>query len=59
MPTPQELRVQAKDCLERANASDDYFVKVALKDMARRLNRDAHQAERRERDFSHFSMQAH
>ena len=31
MPTPKELRVQAKDCLELARNATDYYAKVVLK----------------------------
>jgi hypothetical protein len=60
MPTPKELRVQAKDCLELANRANDYYVKVALKDLAQKLHHDARQAERRKRDLATYSnVEAH
>jgi hypothetical protein len=34
MPTSNELRVQAKDCLELARNATDYYAKVALKELA-------------------------
>jgi hypothetical protein len=60
MPTPKELRVQAKDCLELARNTTDYYVKVVLKELAQKLQIDAHQAERRKRDLAIYSnMEAH
>jgi hypothetical protein len=50
MPTPMELRSQAKACLELANRTEEQYAKSALKELARDLNRRAHQIERRERD---------
>jgi F0F1-type ATP synthase membrane subunit b/b' len=50
MPTVQQLRVQAKQCLELANRTSEFDAKNALRELARELNRQAHQAERRERD---------
>jgi hypothetical protein len=38
MPTARELRFQAKECLELADAANEFFVKSALKDLARRLS---------------------
>jgi hypothetical protein len=55
MPTAMELRVEAKQCLELATTANDLYVKTALIELAQRLNRDAHQAERRTRDTSSFS----
>jgi ribosomal protein L44E len=52
MPTPKELRVQAKECRELANRTDEAYAKQALKELAHDLNRQARQAERRERDFA-------
>jgi hypothetical protein len=51
MPTTKELRTQAKECLELANRTDEYYAKSALRELARGLNRKAHQTERRERDL--------
>jgi hypothetical protein len=45
MPTALELRLQAKECLELAEASKEFYVKAALTDLARKLCRDARQAE--------------
>lgn len=50
MPTVQELRVQAKQCLELADRTRELDAKNALKELAQGLNRQARQAERRERD---------
>jgi hypothetical protein len=55
MPTSNELRVQAKDCLELARNATDYYAKVALKELAQKLQCDAHQAERRKRDLAIYS----
>jgi hypothetical protein len=55
MPTPTELRVQAKECLELANKTNEHYAKVALKELSHKLHRDARQAERRERDMASFS----
>ena len=55
MPTSNELRVQAKDCLELARNATDYYAKVALKELAQKLQHDAHQAERRKRDLAIYS----
>jgi hypothetical protein len=54
MPTARELRLQAKECLELADAEHDSYVKAALTDLALRLNRDARQDERRQRDFANL-----
>jgi hypothetical protein len=51
MPTAQEYRVQAKQCMELAGQSQELYVKDALADMAREFDRAAHQAERRARDM--------
>jgi hypothetical protein len=55
MPTPKELRLQAQECLELAKATTEYYARNALADLARRLSRDARQAERRERDLALYS----
>jgi NH3-dependent NAD+ synthetase len=55
MPTSNELRVQAKDCLELARNATDYYAKIVLKELAQKLQHDAHQAERRKRDFATYS----
>jgi hypothetical protein len=49
MPTARELRFQAKECLELANTANQPFVKTALIELARKLSREAHQVEHRER----------
>jgi hypothetical protein len=51
MPTAMELRLQAKECLELAKAANEFYIKDALADLARKLCRDARQAERRSRDL--------
>jgi hypothetical protein len=50
MPTVQELRAQAKQCLQLADRTSEFYVKNALKELGQELNRRARQAERRERD---------
>jgi hypothetical protein len=55
MPTPKELRSQAQECLELAKTSTEFYVRNALADLAKRLNREARQAERRERDIATYS----
>jgi hypothetical protein len=50
MPTAKELRLQAKECLQLAKAAREFYVRTALTEMARKFNREARQAERRERD---------
>jgi hypothetical protein len=55
MQTATELRWQAKQCLELANATNEFYAKSALKELAQIFCRDAHQAERRERDLAAFS----
>jgi F0F1-type ATP synthase membrane subunit b/b' len=50
MRTVQELRAQAKQCLELANRTNEFCAKNALKELAQELNRRARQAERRDRD---------
>jgi hypothetical protein len=52
MRTAQELRSQARDCLELAARASDDVARISLRELAQRLNRDARQAERRERDFA-------
>ena len=51
MATAKELRLQARECLDRSKATNEYYVRVALAELARRLAREARQAERRERDL--------
>ena len=50
MPTVQQLRTQAKQCLELANRTNELYAKNALKELAQNLNRQARQAEHRDRD---------
>jgi RNA processing factor Prp31 len=51
MPTTTaELRSQAKECLELASRTNEYYAQSALRELARELNRKARQTERRERD---------
>jgi hypothetical protein len=52
MRTSEELRIQAKDCLQLANGTDEYYAKVTLQELAHSLHREARQAERRERDMA-------
>ena len=54
MPTPNELRVQAKECLELASRTSEHHAKVALTELAHKFHRDARQAERRERDLATY-----
>ncbi len=54
MPTPNELRVQAKECLELASRMSEHHAKVALTELAQKFHRDARQAERRERDLATY-----
>jgi hypothetical protein len=51
MPTAKEFRLQAKECLELSDATSEFYARTALIELARELNRAAHQAERRERDM--------
>ena len=60
MRTAEELRTQANDCLDLASRTAEYYARVTLKELAQRLNRDARQAERRERDMADMpKMQTH
>jgi hypothetical protein len=54
MLTAKELRFKAKNCLELADRTNEVYAKEALKALAQRLNRDARQSERRERDLATF-----
>jgi hypothetical protein len=58
MPTPKELRSRAQECLELAKASKELYVKDALADLAKRLSREARQAERRDRDIASVHAQS-
>jgi hypothetical protein len=59
VPTPNELRVQAKECLELASRTSQYHAKVALTELAHKFQRDARQVERRERDLAtYFGVEA-
>jgi hypothetical protein len=51
MRTARELRAQAIACLELANRTNEFFAKEALRELAQKLNRQARQVERRERDM--------
>jgi hypothetical protein len=51
MPTAGEYRAQAKECMELANATNEFYVRTALNELARKFSRRARQAERRERDM--------
>ena len=55
MRTPTEQRVQANECLELASKTDEYYAKVALRELAHKLSHDARQAERRQRDIGNIS----
>ena len=59
MPTAPEYRTQAKECLELANQAEEFYVKAALIELARKLNRLAHQIECRTHDTSASSLKAH
>jgi hypothetical protein len=50
--TARELRDRAKSCLELAEATNEYFAKSALVELARDLTRLARQQERREHDLA-------
>jgi hypothetical protein len=52
MRTPNELKFQAKECLELADRTNDYYAKTVLIELAQRLNREARQAARRDRDLA-------
>jgi hypothetical protein len=52
MPTPKELRLQAKECLELADKANEYYVRTALKELAQKLQREARRAEGRMATFS-------
>ena len=54
MPTPKELRLHAKECLELADKADEYYVRTALKELAQKLQREARRAECRMATFSHL-----
>jgi hypothetical protein len=54
MLTAKELRFKARNCLELADRTNKVYTKEALKSLAQRLNRDARQAERRERDLANY-----
>ena len=58
MPTPMELRSQAKSCLELATRTAERYAKSALEELARDLNRRARQIERRERDRAMAASQS-
>jgi hypothetical protein len=47
--------VQAKDCLELARNATDYYAQIVLKELARKLQHDAYQTERRKRDLAIYS----
>jgi hypothetical protein len=61
MWTAKELRFQAGVCLELAKSSKEYFVRLALTELARELYQSARRTERRERDgtaYSHSQAQS-
>jgi hypothetical protein len=58
MPTPKELRSQAEACLELARTTKEYYARNALADLARRLTREARQAERGQRHLT-AQLRAH
>jgi hypothetical protein len=39
MATAKELRLQARECIDRSRAANEYYVRVALVELARRLAR--------------------
>jgi hypothetical protein len=45
MPTPKEYRQQARECLERARASEDAFTIQAMTELAEEFTRAAEQLE--------------
>jgi hypothetical protein len=51
MPTAKEYRAQAKECMALANTTNEFYVRTGLTELARKFSREAHQAERRERDM--------
>jgi len=59
MPTAKEYREQAKECMALANTASEFYARAALTELARKLSRDARQAERREGDMAALSHQAH
>jgi hypothetical protein len=48
MHTHMELWFQAKQCLELARGTNEYYAKVALRELARKFKRHARRAERRQ-----------
>jgi hypothetical protein len=52
MRTPNELKFQAKECLELADRTNDHYARTVLIELAQRLHREARQAARRERDLA-------
>jgi hypothetical protein len=52
MPTAKEFREQAKECKALASTTNEFYVRTALTELARKLSRDARQAERREGDMA-------
>ena len=54
MLSAKELRFRARNCLELADRTSEVSAKEALKLLAQRYNRDARQAERRERDLATY-----
>jgi hypothetical protein len=51
MRTAKEYRVEARECLELARQTNDFFVKTSLMELARDYDRAAHLAERRASDL--------
>jgi hypothetical protein len=51
--TAKEYRQQAKEYLELANTTNEFYVRTALIELAQKRNRQARQAERRDRDPLH------
>jgi hypothetical protein len=52
MRAASELKFQAKECLKLADRTNDYYARTVLIELAQRLNREARQAERRNRDLA-------
>jgi hypothetical protein len=50
MPTPQEYRQQAHECLELAKAATESYAIQAMTELAREFNQAAEQLERRPPD---------
>jgi hypothetical protein len=49
MPTPQEYRQQAEECLELAGQTKEYYVKTSLIEMAADFNEIAEKLENKQK----------